>query len=59
MGLACLALGIPITIVQLKKFLKGKRDQFGFDVKLLGGAIGFIILGIALIFNSFNIYYNI
>jgi len=48
-GPICLALGIWITIKQIRKFKAGKQDKLGFDIKLLGGGILFIMGGIALI----------
>ena len=46
---ACLGLGIFITRKQIKIFQAKEQDDLGFDVKLLGGGIMAIILGIALI----------
>jgi len=48
-GVACLGLGIYITIRQVKTFVKDEQDDLGFDIKLLGGGIMAITLGIALI----------
>jgi len=50
-GFISLALGAYLTVNQVKIFIKGKQDKFGGDIKLLGGGIGFIILGIALLSN--------
>jgi hypothetical protein len=50
-GLAFLILGLYITYIQIKTFKSGKQDQLGFDIKLLGGGIMAIILGLALIFS--------
>jgi len=52
-GITCLVLGIYISIVQIKKFAKRKQDELGFDIKLLGGGIIFIIGGIALLASAF------
>jgi hypothetical protein len=52
-GLACIGIGVYITIVQIKKFSKGKQDQLGFDIKLLGGGVVFIIIGIMLTYRGF------
>jgi hypothetical protein len=48
-GIACLVFGAWLTIKQIKIFAKGKQDQLGWDIKLLGGGIIFIIGGICLI----------
>jgi hypothetical protein len=52
-GLACLGIGVSITIVQIKTFSKGKQDQLGFDIKLLSGGVIFIIIGIMLTAKAF------
>ena len=49
-GLACLIIGFPLTIKQIKIFRAGEQDQLGFDIKLLGGGIMAIIAGFYLIF---------
>ncbi len=38
-----------LTVKQIKIFAKGKQDQLGFDIKLLGGGTMFIIIEIYLI----------
>jgi hypothetical protein len=48
-GIACLSLGLFVTVFQVKKFIRKKQDNLGFDIKLLAGGIMFIIIGIALI----------
>jgi TctA family transporter len=48
-GIACLIFGLYISTVQIKKIKAGKQDQLGFDYKLLGGGIMFIIIGLAFI----------
>jgi len=48
-GIASIALGLYITITQLKKIIAGEDDQLGFDYKGLGGGVIFIMVGIALI----------
>jgi len=48
-GIACLAFGIYLTLKQIKTFRAGKQDQLGFDIKLLGGGIIGIIIGVYLI----------
>ena len=48
-GIACLAIGICITVIQIKKFLKGAKDQLGFTSQLLAGGVMAIILGIGMI----------
>jgi hypothetical protein len=48
-GFACLAVGIWITLKQIIVFKKVEQDSLGFDVKLLGGGVMGVILGIALI----------
>lgn len=48
-GIACLAFGIYLTVKQIKTFLAGKQDQLGFDIKLLGGGLIGIMIGIYLI----------
>ncbi len=49
-GCACLAFGIYLTIKQVKTFIKGEQDKFGFDIQGLGGGIMFIMIGLYLIF---------
>ncbi len=51
-GFACLAFGIFIILKQIKKFRNHQQDQLGFDIKLLGGGIIFIMGGICLIAQS-------
>jgi len=48
-GFACLALGLYLTIIELKIFSKGTQDKLGADIKILGGGIMFIMIGIYLI----------
>jgi len=45
-----LAFGIYLTIKQVKTFIKGEQDKFGFDIQGLGGGIMFIMIGLYLIF---------
>jgi len=44
-----LALGVYIVRIQFKRFWDGKQDELGFDIKLLGGGVMAITLGIVLI----------
>jgi hypothetical protein len=48
-GFACLAFGTWLTIKQIKTFRKNEQDDLGFDIKLFGGGLMAIVLGIALI----------
>jgi LPXTG-motif cell wall-anchored protein len=48
-GIALIGLGGYIVIRQIKKIKAGKVDSMGFDYRLLGGGIMFIIGGIATI----------
>ena len=48
-GIGCMSLGVYITKIQVKRFMRGEQDNLGFDIKLLFGGIMGIILGIALI----------
>lgn len=48
-GIFCLCLGVFIIVKQSKTFIKGQQDRLGFDIKLLGGGIGFVIIGIAIL----------
>jgi hypothetical protein len=48
-GIVCLIFGVWQTIKQMKIFASDKQDAFGYDIKILAGAVGFIILGVALI----------
>jgi hypothetical protein len=50
-GFAVLVFGIWLIVKQMKTFAKKEQDQLGFDIKLLGGGIMAIILGISLIAN--------
>lgn len=51
-GIACLSLGIYITIRQIKKTKTGEQDKLGFNYKLLAGGVGFIMVGFGLIAKS-------
>ena len=44
-GIICLFLGIYIVGIQIKTFRERKQDNLGFDLKLLGGGIMAVILG--------------
>ena len=50
-GFACLIFGIWLTINQINIFRRGEQDKLGFDIKMLGGGIMSMILGVALIIN--------
>jgi len=52
-GMACTGLGLYMTTIQIKRFSKGQQDQLGFDIKLLGGGVVFIIIGIMLTVSAF------
>ncbi|WP_304067593.1 hypothetical protein [Pedobacter glucosidilyticus] len=52
-GITSLILGLYITINQIRIFLKKEQDELGWDIKLLGGGVTFVILGIMLIMDSF------
>jgi len=45
-----LAIGIYLTVKQVKIFMKGEQDNQGFDVKVLGLGIMIIMTGLYLIF---------
>jgi len=45
--------GIYLTISEIKTFKEGKQNEFGWDIKGLGGGICFIIIGIYLIVKYF------
>ena len=47
-GIASLIFGLVIIIRQIKTFKKGEQDELGFDIKLLGGGMGFLMIGIYL-----------
>lgn len=49
LGIVSLAFGIRTIIRQLRIFARGKQDKYGFDIKILVGGIGFLILGTGLI----------
>ena len=49
-GCASLAIGIYLTVKQVKVFMKGEQDNQGFDVKALGLGIMIIMTGLYLIF---------
>lgn len=49
-GICLFILGALLTIIQIKIFKAGIADNQGFDVKLLGGGICLIMIGIAIIF---------
>lgn len=44
-----MAFGIYLTIKQVKTFIKGKQDKFGFDIQGLGAGVMFIIIGFYII----------
>lgn len=48
-GIASLIFGLVIIIRQIKTFKKGEQDELGFDIKLLGGGMGFLMIGIYLL----------
>jgi hypothetical protein len=52
-GIVCLVFGIYLTISEIKTFKEGKQNEFGWDIKGLGGGICFIIIGIYLIVKYF------
>jgi len=49
LGIALLIFGIWLTKREIKIYMKGKQDKLGADIKMLGGGIMAIIIGIALI----------
>lgn len=52
-GITSLIFGLYITINQIKIFLRREQDELGWDIKLFGGGLTFLILGIMLIIDSF------
>lgn len=48
-GLLCLAIGIYIIRLEVRTFMKGEQDEMGFDIRLLGGGIFFIMTGVAIL----------
>jgi hypothetical protein len=51
-GITLLALGIVTIIFIVKRFLNGKRDQFGNDIGLLFGGIAAVVGGILMIIKN-------
>jgi hypothetical protein len=54
-GIACLLLGIYLTMSELKTIRSGKQNEFGWDIKGLAGGICFIIIGIYLVVKCFKV----
>jgi len=52
-GIAVLGLGVYITRNQIQTFRKKEQDELGWDIKLLGGGMGLMMIGIALIVKDF------
>lgn len=52
-GLTCMVLGSWLTLKQIKILLKGKRDELGWDYRILAGGIIFIMGGITLLTKCF------
>jgi len=48
-GVALLASGIFLTTKQILTIKAGTDDKQGFDIKLLGGGIGLVMVGIGMI----------
>jgi hypothetical protein len=48
-GIALIVLGCYIVVFQVKKTRAGKEDRLGFDYRLLGGGVIFIMGGTAMI----------
>ena len=48
-GLILLSYGIWQSVMTLKIYIKGKEDKLGADIKILGSAIGAIMIGIYLL----------
>ena len=49
-GIVSLVFGIWQAITTVKVFMAGKQDWLGADIKILGSAIMFIMIGVYLIF---------
>ncbi|MFI5139062.1 MAG: hypothetical protein ACHQIM_14665 [Sphingobacteriales bacterium] len=49
-GIVSLIFGIWLCVKEVKVFIMGKQDKLGADIKILSGGIGFIMIGLYLIF---------
>lgn len=52
LGVILLIYGIWQTITTAKIYIKGEQDWLGADIKLLGGGIGALALGIIMIWQN-------
>ena len=52
-GIASLEFGSFIKLVQIRTFRRGKQDNLGFDIRIPGGGLIFIMLGVWLIISAF------
>jgi len=48
-GVILLAIGLYLTVKQIKIFVAGKQDQLGWDIRGLGAGIMSIMIGVYLI----------
>jgi hypothetical protein len=49
-GIVLLMFGIWLCVKEAKVFMMGKQDKLGANIKILSGGIGFIMIGLYLIF---------
>ncbi len=48
-GIASLIFGTWLTIKEVNVYRAGEQDKLGADIKMLGGALMFVMLGLSLI----------
>ena len=53
LGVVVIGIGLLIVIIQIKRFKKGLKDEWGYQKNTLISGIGFIVLGILIIVKSF------
>jgi len=52
LGVILVVLGLYIAIPEIKKFTNGVKDEYGFKTGILFSGIGFVIIGLMMIYQN-------